>query len=164
MKFINWLILKWYAILDYLSRLILGHSIVKYIRITPDIFLGGSFNKNFIKKLKKSGVTAVVNMRTSQPVSGIKTLHLPTKDKTAPSEKDLEKGVSFIKKQIEKDSKVYIHCRAGRGRGPTMAIAYLISTGYKLEEAVNLIKQVRRFIKPTRSQIESLKKFEKKYR
>ncbi|MBA3551153.1 dual specificity protein phosphatase family protein, partial [Patescibacteria group bacterium] len=56
--------------------------------------------------------------------------------------------------------KVYIHCRFGEGRGPTMAIAYLISTGLTLEHAIELVKKVRIFIRPTVVQIEQLKKFE----
>ncbi|HEX8018609.1 protein-tyrosine phosphatase family protein [Mucilaginibacter sp.] len=52
---------------------------------------------------------------------------------------------------------VYIHCRQGSGRGPTMAIAYLISTGLTYEDAFSLVKKVRTFINLCPGQLVRLK-------
>jgi dual specificity MAP kinase phosphatase len=161
MKIINWLIVKYQLILDIFSRIFRGSSLLKHVRITPNLYLGGSFRKRGLKKFKKWGITAVVNMRTTKPVKGIKTLHLATKDLHDPKFEDLEKGVNFIKKEIQKGGKVYIHCRQGVGRGPTMLIAYLLTIDYTLDEAIELIKKIRPFIKPTKRQMAVLKKFAK---
>jgi dual specificity MAP kinase phosphatase len=80
-------------------------------------------------------------------------LHLPTKDNEAPSLHDLIKGTDFIVHEIAIGGKIYIHCRKGLGRGPTMAIAYLMRRGATLEDALSLIKKVRPFISPTVAQI-----------
>ncbi|MBA3283871.1 MAG: dual specificity protein phosphatase family protein, partial [Nitrosopumilus sp.] len=132
--------------------------------ITPELYLGGQYKLNSLNHLKKLGVTGIVNMRTRSihtiAPEGIKVLHLPTPDHHAPTLGDLSKGVVFIKHEVEAGGKVYIHCRFGEGRGPTMAIAYLISTGLTLEHAIELVKKVRIFIRPTVVQIEQLKKFE----
>jgi dual specificity MAP kinase phosphatase len=160
MKFINWLLVKWQVILNFLSRYILGYSSLKTIRVTPKVYLGGFFWKRKIPRLKKWGITAVVNMRTSKPLAGIKTLHLPTRDHHAPTLKDLEKGAAFIQDEVDRGGKVYVHCKAGIGRGPTMVIAYLITTGYELTEAIELIKKVRIFIRPNKIQLARLAEFE----
>ncbi len=162
MKIINWIIIKWQLLKDFYSRMIHGHSILKTVKVTPKIYLGGAFNKNQITEIKKWGITAVISMRQKQPPAGINTLHIPTKDRHSPTLKELEQGIEFIKKEIANGGKIYIHCRSGVGRGPTMLIAYLISTGYELKEAIQLIKQVRKFINLTAVQMDSLIKFEKK--
>jgi dual specificity MAP kinase phosphatase len=140
----------------------MGHSMLKSVRITPNIYLGGSFTKRQVKNIKNWGITAVVSIRIKTPPVGITTLHLPTIDNGAPTEKDLLKGIDFINKEIKKGGKVYVHCREGIGRGPTMVIAYLISKGYKLNEAIYLLKQVRKFINPTKKQLSRLESFSKK--
>ncbi|MBD3328798.1 protein phosphatase [Candidatus Peregrinibacteria bacterium] len=162
MKIINRLLVLWQTFVNYLSRLILGHSMYKNIRVTPKVYLGGAFTQRKIKLLKKWGITAVVSMRMVTPPVGIKTLHLPTRDYHAPTDEDLITGVEFIEKEVKNGGKVYVHCRAGVGRGPTMVIAYLISTGYTLSEAIELIKKVRNFINPTEEQMESLRMFAEK--
>jgi dual specificity MAP kinase phosphatase len=111
------------------------------------------------------GITAIVDMRmksvhSGKNIPGISYLHLPTLDRHAPSIEHLEQGVKFIRKEIKKGGKVYIHCKAGEGRGPTMAAAYLIYSGLSLDDALKTIKKARRFIHPTKSQIDQLKRFE----
>jgi dual specificity MAP kinase phosphatase len=114
-------------------------------KISENLYLGSMFDFRGAKVLKDSGITAVVDMRKSKPLftKEFRTLHLPTKNWRAPSIKDLEQGIRFIGSEIEKGGKVYIHCRAGKGRGPTMTAAYLISKGMKLHEALGLVKKMR---------------------
>jgi dual specificity MAP kinase phosphatase len=104
-------------------------------------------------------------MRTSSvsnriKAEGVTVLHLPTRDLHAPSIEQLEKGIGFIKNQIANGGKVYVHCRLGEGRGPTMAIAYLIGTGMLYEDAFKLVKGIRPYIRPTKSQRQVLQKLE----
>ncbi len=118
--------------------------------------------------MQKIGITAIVNMRETpipsyKGMEHIRTLHLPTIDLTAPSLSDLKKGIKFIKKEIEREGKVYIHCRLGEGRGPSMMIAYLMSTGLTLEDSLKLIKEARPFIQPTKLQLEQLKVLEQQF-
>lgn len=161
MKLINWLLIKWQLLKDFFHRMVYGHSILKTVKVTPNVYLGGAFNKNKIAQIKKWGITAVISLRQKLPPGGINTLHIPTKDRHAPTIKELEQGIDFIKKEIANGGKVYIHCRSGVGRGPTMLIAYLISTGYELKKAIKLIKQVRNFISLTAVQMDRLIEFEK---
>jgi protein-tyrosine phosphatase len=151
--------------LDQRKRLATGLPTVATSQITPNLFVGGQYKLEVFENLKKLGITAIVNMRVSsihkdKNKLGLKYLHLPTRDLSPPSMQNLKKGVKFIKKEIEKGGKVYIHCKAGEGRGPSMAIAYLISTGLTYADAYTTLKKVRRFIRPNRFQKERLREFE----
>jgi protein-tyrosine phosphatase len=76
----------------------------------------------------------------------------------------LLKGADFIDDEIKNNGIVYVHCRQGLGRGPTMAMAYLIKTGLTFEKAYAMIKKVRVFINPRPGQVARLKELESYYR
>jgi dual specificity MAP kinase phosphatase len=150
---------------DILYRLLLGVPRLKRSQITADLFLGGQYSLNGLKKLKQMKITGIVNMRMHSiyreaHYQGFVYLHLPTVDNKAPTLKDLIRGAEFIEAEINRKGKVYIHCRQGLGRGPSMAIAYLMKTGTTYEDAFRLVKRVRPFINPRPSQVERLKELE----
>lgn len=160
-------------VLDYVydnaHRIVTGLPRLNRSQITGHLFLGSQYNLLGLQKLKALGVTAIVNMRTHNDYSdaeheGIKYLHLPTVDNTPPPLDVLLKGADFIDNEIKNNGIVYVHCRQGLGRGPTMAIAYLIKTGLTFEEAYAMIKKVRVFINPRPGQVARLKELEIYYR
>jgi hypothetical protein len=151
---------------DHIWRRVTGLPQAKRSLITPQLYVGGQYSKRSVDDLERLGVTGIVNMRMHSIHKDIKGLHmricnLPTPDLHAPTQEDLIKGVAFIENEIKNGGKVYIHCRQGEGRGPTMAIAYLISTGLTYEDSFALVKKVRTFIRPTKKQIEALYQFER---
>lgn len=155
-------------IFDNMYRLVFGLPMLKRSQITADVFLGSQYNKVGLRKLKKLGVTAIINMRIHSiykkaQYRGFKYLHLPTVDNTPPVLEDLIKGANFADNEIKHGGKVYIHCRQGLGRGPTMTIAYLLKIGTTYEDAFALVKHVRPFINPRPEQIAKLKELEAYY-
>ncbi|TDQ09215.1 protein-tyrosine phosphatase family protein [Pedobacter metabolipauper] len=158
-------VIFFHKVYDNLYRVIAGLPTLKRSQITADLFLGSQYNLVGLRKLKALGVTAIINMRIHSVYSeaqyeGFSYLHLPTEDNTPPDLEVLMRGADFADKQVKKGGKVYIHCRQGLGRGPTMAIAYLIKTGLTFEDAFALVKKVRTFINPRKGQRERLKEFE----
>jgi len=160
-------------ILDYVydnaHRVITGVPRLSRSKITPNLMLGSQYNLWGLKKLKALGVTAIVNMRVHNDYDdaaheGIKYLHLPTVDNTPPPLEVLITGADFIDQKIKNGGIVYVHCRQGLGRGPTMAMAYLIKTGMTFDEAFETVRKVRIFINPQRSQLEKLKELEAFYK
>jgi protein-tyrosine phosphatase len=154
---------------DHMWRRYTGLPQVSKSEITPLLYLGGQYSDLGLSKLKKLGITGIVNMRTEavhpqKLIPFAKLLHLPTLDNHAPSIEQLEEGVTFIQKELDMGGKVYIHCRLGEGRGPTMVIAYLISIGMTFQDAFASVKKVRIFINPTKVQIKRLKEFESFYK
>jgi protein-tyrosine phosphatase len=160
-------------VLDYMYdnayRIITGLPRLTRSQITAHLFLGSQYNLLGLEKLKALGITAIVNMRMHDTYGeavheGIKYLHLPTVDNTPPPLEVLIKGADFIDKEIKNGGIVYVHCRQGLGRGPTMAMAYLIKTGLTYADAYAMIRKVRVFINPRPGQIGRLKELEPFYR
>jgi predicted protein tyrosine phosphatase len=150
--------------LEILSRWIRGAPIRRYSEISPDITISGQYQKHGWPILAKRGITSVINMRTEwdDQAAGIappRYMHLKVLDNTPPTLEMLQAGVDFITQEVSNGGKVYIHCAAGVGRAPTMGAAYLISKGMMPDDAINHIRGIRPFIRPTPTQIAQLNAF-----
>jgi hypothetical protein len=153
-----------YWLFNVFNRLILDQPIRSQCQITPQLFVGAQFHRRGWRVLHNWGITGVVNMRSEFNDLGLgveipASLHLSTRDDDAPTLDSLRKGVDFIRSEIEKGGKVYIHCGAGVGRAPTMAAAYLVSAGMTPQQAWEAIRKERIFIRPTRVQREQLERY-----
>ena len=153
------------AAIDKFGRKWSGHPIWRYSWITPDILLAGQPAKSLIPDLDDLGFTGVINMRDEYDYAAelggmpLRYLRLPTSDNTPPSLEHLAQGAAFIKEELEKGGKVYIHCWEGLGRGPTMVAAYFVSTGMTPTEAWAKIRAVRPFVRPTAGQMQQLETY-----
>lgn len=156
-----------HRVIDHTYRWVTGLPTLSRSVITPSIYLGGQYGSRALVRLKKYGVTAIVNMRTSTVPeyarSAFKTLHLPTPDRHAPTIEQLQQGIAFIDAEVKAGGKVYVHCRPGEGRGPTMVIAYLISTGLTFEDAYALVRSIRKFVLVTAPQQKRLQELERMF-
>jgi protein-tyrosine phosphatase len=141
-----------------------GIPLSKYSQITPQIYVGAQVRKFGKLKLESWGINGSVNMRieyddVANEVALVHHCYLPTDDGHAPTLIQIQTGIDFIHQIVTAGGKIYIHCRSGVGRAPTMAAAYFVSQGYSLAEAVQLIEKKRPFIRLTPPQIELLKQF-----
>jgi protein-tyrosine phosphatase len=155
----------WY---DNIYRVLFGMPRLRRCQITADVFLGSQYNKVGLRKMKALGITAIINMRmhsvyTEAEYQGFHYLHFPTPDNTPPPLDVLIKGADFAAAEIKNGGKVYIHCRQGLGRGPTMCIAYFLKTGLTVEDSISLIKKTRTFINPRPGQVARLKELQAYY-
>ena len=153
---------------DRVRRLVTGAPNERFSRITPQLHVGGQYTRAGWDILTRRGVTATVDMRDesdgrSEDFMPPRCLRLPTVDHHAPTADQLEQGVRFIHDELTQGGQVYVHCREGLGRGPTMLAAYLVSTGLTPSEAWEKIRAVRPFIRPNVSQIEQIDQFAAKY-
>lgn len=155
--------------IDHIVRILTGAPIRSVSQVTPDVHVGGQYQQRGQKRLAARGVTAVVNLRIEfdDEAAGIapeRYLYLPTVDDEPPSLEHLRAGVIFIAKEIERGGSVYVHCGSGVGRAPTMAAAYLVSTGLTPEEAWAKIREARPFIRPKPRQISQVRKLAEAFR
>lgn len=141
------------------------HAQINYNKITDNIFIGTNFccMAHFDEDLLDKGITVDISLeeeRVDTPF-GVETyLWLPTEDDYPPSQYQFETGVEAIKNAIDNDKKVYVHCRNGHGRSPTLVIAYFMKyEDMELEEAKELIKSKRPEMHLHDPQIKGLKKF-----
>jgi hypothetical protein len=149
---------------ELISRLVRGRPIRALSEVHPFLFIGGQHLKRGLPELRSWGISAVVSMRDDfdDRASGIapeRYLNLPVIDNTAPTMEQLMRGVEFIERERRRGGKVYVHCKAGAGRAPTMAAAYLVATGHTAEEAWRELRGMRPFIHPHRSQRACIREF-----
>ena len=153
----------WWAA-DHVVRILTGANVRRLSQITPQLYVGGQHRRRGWGRMRRWGVTAVVNMRIEYDdaqagVASDRHLHLPVEDDTAPTLEQLHTGSRFIAAEIERGGVVYVHCGSGIGRAPTMAAAYFITVGLTAEEALDHIRARRPFIRPTAVQLEQLARF-----
>ena len=94
-------------------------------------------------------------------IFGTDVLHLPIPDFGTPSLDELCNAVEWINRAIATDKKILVHCIAGRGRSGTVAAAYLISTGFGVDEAIEHVRARVHGAIETYEQEELLRRFNK---
>lgn len=103
------------------------------------------------ERLSKLGVRHIVDLREDQEKSNdnppsedcrVQFHELPLTDDTAPSIETFTSAISLID-DLLKEGKVYIHCRLGTGRAPTIVVGWLLSHGFSLDEAFALLYSKR---------------------
>lgn len=149
---------------DLIVRLTWGVSPPRFTEITPHLHVGGQYLRWGLPILERRGITAVVNMRDEfddreKDIAPDRYLYLPTVDNTPPSLDDLRAGTEFIHEEIQRDGRVYVHCEAGVGRAPTMAVAYLVTRGMDPDSAWELLRERRPFVRPTPTQVKQIERF-----
>ena len=137
---------------------VMGRPALRYSAITPQLYVGGQMNARGWRWLAARGLTADLNLRdefddAAHGIAPAAYLWLPILDDHAPPLEQLHAGADFIRRNIERGGKVYVHCAGGVGRAPTMAAAYLISTGLSVDQAWALIRKTRPFVTPTPPQL-----------
>ncbi len=138
----------------------------EYSQITDFIYIGTNMccKADFDKGLLAQGIFADISLekeRLDNPYGVDFFLWLPTEDHTAPAQAQLYLGVHALQALVEHKQKVYVHCKNGHGRAPTLVAAYLISQGKGVEEAITYIKQRRESIHLEDAQVEALYTFAK---
>lgn len=109
--------------------------------------------------LLKNGFDADIDLeekRAEEPPHTSIYLWLPTADHTPPSQDQLHVGVSALTEIVARNLKVYVHCKNGHGRAPTLVGAYLMTHGYDLEGAIAFMQSKRPEIHLQQSQKEAL--------
>lgn len=118
--------------------------------VDETVLLGALPLKADVARLKGAGIGAVLNTcrEWRGPVeeyraAGIEELYLPLTDFTPPSLDEIRAGVAFIRQQAAAGKKVYVHCKAGRGRSATLVLCYLVTKGLTPEQAQAVLLQKR---------------------
>ncbi len=128
------------------------------------LMLGPQLSKLGKLKLKLMGVGSSVNLQ--QEFDDIEAnldfeshLHLPTPEYEPISDAHLRLGIQYLGDELSTGKRIYIHCREGVSRAPSLVVAYLISTGTSLDEALSLTRKRRPFVSILPNQLASIKNF-----
>lgn len=144
------------------------HKGTDFSKITAEIYIGTNFccQVHFDKKLLKLGITTDISLEDAKVDTpfGVSTyLWLPVKDHYAPTLYQLQMGADVIENAVQNKQKIYVHCKNGHGRAPSLVIGYFIHKGMSMENAISLVKKGRPEIHLEKNQLTALKKFEKMY-
>ena len=134
-----------------------------YVQILPRLILGSHpQTTDDIETLRReSGVTAVLNLQTDDDMravgvvwepleghyhaSGVLLRRLPVRDfDSIDLREKLPECVRALDQLLAASHSVYLHCTAGAGRSPTVAIAYLHwCRGWDLDQAAAYVQERR---------------------
>jgi hypothetical protein len=125
-----------------------SHQPFEYSQITPQIFIGTNSccETHFVAKLLRRGVRADISLeaeRLDAPFGVTSFLWLPTKDHRAPAMAALRVGAHAIRELVDEGEKIFVHCRKGHGRAPTLVAAYFILMGDAPKAALERIRKAR---------------------
>jgi len=137
---------------------------LEYNYITDGIYIGTNqcCVMGLAEVLKKENITVDISLeenRLDAPFGVDVYVWIPVIDQMAPNQDQLSFGVESIKKLVSQNRKVYVHCRNGHGRAPTLVSAYLIQKGYKPAEAVDFVVSKRPSVHLHKTQEEALRKY-----
>ena len=145
------------------------HVNMNYSQIDEHIYVGTNACcvTHFNTSLLRQGVKADISLESEKIDApwGVKYfLWLPTIDHTAPTMEALAMGVQMLRFCVERGIKVYVHCKNGHGRAPTLVAAYFISQGQTVKQAIKFIQKQRREIHVEPVQKAMLEMFAQAYR
>jgi protein-tyrosine phosphatase len=144
----------------------LGFPGFDYQQISKLVYLGTNMccQFGFAKELLSKGIRVDISLedlRIDAPHGVDYFLWLPTPDYLPPTPDALALGVELLEFCAKRELPVYIHCRNGHGRAPTLLAAYLIKQGMTPTDAIANIKAKRPSIHITEAQMAGLKAYSK---
>ncbi len=136
---------------------------IDYSEILPNLFVGTCpYGREDIRELKERlGVTAVLNLQSDEDLrernihwpamerfyrkSGIESQRVPLRDFDYDHQQEhLPEAVRALEQLLSANYKVYLHCNAGVGRSPLVAMAYLHwCRKMTAEEAIRYVRERR---------------------
>lgn len=130
-------------------------------RIAPWLYLGPALDAEGYRALRDEGVTHVVDLRAeasddgvSMAALGLRWRRLPIADRGAPEPGQIDELLGWLKAAAGDPDEpvVYLHCHAGFGRTPTVAIALLMHRDIPLPDAHQQVLAARPGAQPTAAQ------------
>lgn len=141
--------------------------VTNHSRITDQIIIGSDLCKGASCRVHSAvfgqmHIAAEIDLELEhdEPVTPHLEMYvrLPTPDHQAPSQAQLRIAATVIHEMVEQDKSIYVHCRNGHGRAPTVVAAYFRIYQHKtVEEAIALIKARRPEIHLEPIQVTALK-------
>lgn len=142
-------------------------------QVAPWLFIGPALPADHLIELRARGVTHVVDLRSehsddpgAMEEAGLHWRRIPIPDREAPSERQISDLIAWLDAEAEtvEDAALYLHCAAGIGRTPTVAIALLMHQDLSLTEAHAHVLRARPEAQPTDPQLAWLEALEVRLR
>jgi atypical dual specificity phosphatase len=99
--------------------------------------------------LRKQGVELLISL-TEDPLrrdwvedAGLLVFHVPVIDMEAPTQEQLDRSISAIRRANARGMGVAVHCGAGLGRTGVVLACYLVATGMTAQDAIRRVRRLR---------------------
>jgi len=144
-------------------------GVARVDRVAPWLYIGPALGPDRVIELVEHGITHVLDLRdeaSDDPVVmeelGLRWRRIPIADRAAPEDDQLESILDWLDQEADtsRDQALYVHCHAGMGRTPTVAIALLMQQRLTLAEARRLVFAARPEVAPTQPQMDWLELLE----
>lgn len=149
-----------------------GHEF-DYSKITENIYIGsdlcvGNVCPIHSEQFERLGVCVELNLSAEKkeiPPENIDSYSwIPVVDGYAPSPDQLDMGTTIINQAVSSGKTVYVHCKNGHGRSPTMVAAYFVKyKNMEVDEAIGLVKKKRPEVHIEKRQRKALDEFSRKF-
>lgn len=99
-----------------------------------------------LSALREEGFTCVLSVReegidpSMLSEFGMEGMHLRVRDFAAPTIRQIEDGVEFIRRNTAEGGRALVHCLMGYGRTGTLLACYLVAQGHAAPEAIRLVR------------------------
>jgi atypical dual specificity phosphatase len=125
-----------------------------WVRVDERVLVGAFPSARDVEALAALGVRGVVNLcaeaegpRAAYARLGLEELYLPVIDFASPDEQQTSQALAFIARHVASGARVYVHCKAGRGRSATIALCWLVEhERISAEEAMRKLRAVNPWI------------------
>ena len=139
----------------------LGLTVDRGTWLEDDILLACAYPRRdaSLAALAGQGISLLINLheRAHQPPRlaqhGLREIHLPVPDFTAPSPDQLDRGVAAIATALEAGHRVTVHCGGCLGRTGTLLACHLVDRGLDPDDAIARVRALRPGSIETRDQV-----------
>jgi protein-tyrosine phosphatase len=115
--------------------------------ITPQVAVGyAPHSQTDVDAIKALGIEAVLNLCAEcydlheiESAAGLEVYWLPIADEDAPEPGAAQKALEWLDSMLAQNKKVLVHCRFGIGRTGTLVTAWLLTQGYALDDALEML-------------------------
>lgn len=147
--------------------------IFDHSKITDQIYIGSDLCKGGVclihgEEFRSLGISVELNLSAERNELPPKELEaytwIPVVDGYSPTQEQLDMGTCLMHEAIKGGKMVFIHCKNGHGRSPTMVAAYLIRfQGFGVNDAEEFIAKMRPEIHIEDIQKKELEKFQERW-
>lgn len=139
-----------------LSARYFNARVVPYRELRPGVLFGRRLTDEEARGLEVEAVVDLTAEYDEVPSFRERAyLNVPVLDLTSPSVEQLRSAVEHLAAYPS----CYLHCSLGRGRAGAVAVAYLVSQGLALEEAVDEVKRLQPGLHLAGGALEVLREF-----
>jgi atypical dual specificity phosphatase len=120
--------------------------------------------------LRAQGIELLLSLTEDRPRrdwaedAGLLVFHEPLEDMEPPTQEQLDRCVSVIRRALEKKMGVAVHCGAGLGRTGVVLAAYFVTRGLSANNAIARVRRLRPGSVETDEQAEAVEAFARRQR